>query len=107
MSRQVTEMSSLTRLDRRANLMRGLAERSWEELPDGTIRVEQRSPQFSLVRFFDDLAALAARDGYEVSVGGPWINVWRGGYRAGWKQVRRWAVLTPRACGTEGASDGE
>lgn len=94
--RRIPEVSSLTKLDRRANLMRGLSGSAWEELPNGVLRADRRSPQFRLARFLDDLVALAVREGFCPSFDGPWVEVWSGGYRQGWKQIRRWVVFTPK-----------
>lgn len=96
--RRVPEVSSLVRLDRRANVLHRLSAGSWEELPGGGLRVNQKSPQFALRGFFDALCALAIREGYEVTFDGKLVSVFRGNE---WGEVREWLTLTPTEAAVE------
>lgn len=91
--RRIPEVSSLTKLDRRAAFLEKLSRDAWEELPDGVLRVSLKSPQFALVGFREDLTALAEREGYEVTE----KIVKRGEFLNGTAYVQEgWLVMTPR-----------
>lgn len=92
MNRRIPEPSSLACLDRRATFLTRLSQEAWEEIAGGGFRVKLASPQFALCGFFDDLTALAIREGYEVTYEGPLTDVHRAGE---WKKVREWLVMRP------------
>ena len=54
------------KLQRLAAHLHALSQDAWEELADGTLRVDLSSPQFSLLGFREALVALAEREGYRV-----------------------------------------